>query len=410
MHKNKGFFKAITLVIIMITWNSMLMAQDPKNLVTPEIDSIMRNTLDYLEIRNSLIKQQYDIRQKEKQIGKTLSVLSKHNDEIAKERQIIESELAAINRHIDSLIPPSPQRKRPKANILDIINEGLSFSGDFGLNINQLALSNWAAGGESSSTGKAFADFTLTSNKKRYESKITGKFAFGISRFSDKRIEKSDDKIDISYSYSRRNTSWANFSLVSTFNTQFANGYTYPNDSVRISSFFAPAYLTVSAGYTFKTKKNVFQAYVSPFAGKVTFVMAQELADQGKYGVTPGYYDADSVFIHGENIAPALGANIIINFKQNIGKNITYSTLLNCFYNYFEHRNDGRVKIDVNWENTINFVINKSISAVLFVHLKYDHNTTFPVYETIEGVETVVDNIPKLQFKQSLGIALIHKF
>ena len=410
MHKNKGFFKAITLVIIMITWNSMLMAQDPKNLVTPEIDSIMRNTLDYLEIRNSLIKQQYDIRQKEKQIGKTLSVLSKHNDEIAKERQIIESELAAINRHIDSLIPPSPQRKRPKANILDIINEGLSFSGDFGLNINQLALSNWAAGGESSSTGKAFADFTLTSNKKRYESKITGKFAFGISRFSDKRIEKSDDKIDISYSYSRRNTSWANFSLVSTFNTQFANGYTYPNDSVRISSFFAPAYLTVSAGYTFKTKKNVFQAYVSPFAGKVTFVMAQELADQGKYGVTPGYYDADSVFIHGENIAPALGANIILNFKQNIGKNITYSTLLNVFYNYFEHRDDGRVKIDMNWENTIDFIINKNISAVFFIHLKYDHNTTFPVYETIEGVETVVDNIPKLQFKQSLGIALIHKF
>lgn len=394
----------------MITWNSMLMAQDPKNLVTPEIDSIMRNTLDYLEIRNSLIKQQYDIRQKEKQIGKTLSVLSKHNDEIAKERQIIESELAAINRHIDSLIPPSPQRKRPKANILDIINEGLSFSGDFGLNINQLALSNWAAGGESSSTGKAFADFTLTSNKKRYESKITGKFAFGISRFSDKRIEKSDDKIDISYSYSRRNTSWANFSLVSTFNTQFANGYTYPNDSVRISSFFAPAYLTVSAGYTFKTKKNVFQAYVSPFAGKVTFVMAQELADQGKYGVIPGYYDADSIFIHGENIAPALGANIILNFKQNIGKNITYSTLLNVFYNYFEHRNDGRVKIDMNWENTIDFIINKNISAVFFIHLKYDHNTTFPVYETIEGVETVVDNIPKLQFKQSLGIALIHKF
>lgn len=410
MHKNKGFFKAITLVIIMITWNSMLMAQDPKNLVTPEIDSIMRNTLDYLEIRNSLIKQQYDIRQKEKQIGKTLSVLSKHNDEIAKERQIIESELAAINRHIDSLIPPSPQRKRPKANILDIINEGLSFSGDFGLNINQLALSNWAAGGESSSTGKAFADFTLTSNKKRYESKITGKFAFGISRFSDKRIEKSDDKIDISYSYSRRNTSWANFSLVSTFNTQYANGYTYPNDSVRISSFFAPAYLTVSAGYTFKTKKNVFQAYVSPFAGKVTFVMAQELADQGKYGVIPGYYDADSIFIHGENIAPALGANIILNFKQNIGKNITYSTLLNVFYNYFEHRNDGRVKIDMNWENTIDFIINKNISAVFFIHLKYDHNTTFPVYETIEGVETVVDNIPKLQFKQSLGIALIHKF
>ena len=410
MHKNIGSFKVVMLVIILITGNGMLLAQNPKKLITPEIDSIARNMLDYLEIRNSLVKQQYDILQKEKQIGKTLSVLDRHSAEIASERRSIESELAAINRHIDSLAPPRPVTKRPKANLFDIINEGLTFSGDFGLNINQLALSNWAAGGESSSTGKAFADFTLTSNKKRYESKITGKFAFGISRFSDKRIEKSDDKIDLNYSHSRRNTSWANFSLVSTFNTQFANGYTYPNDSVRISSFFAPAYFTVSAGYTFKTKKNVFQAYASPLAGKVTFVMAQELADQGQYGVKPGYYDADSVFIHGENIAPALGANIIINFKHDIGKNVNYATMLNCFYNYSEKRNDGRVKIDMNWENTVNFIINKNISAVLFIHLKYDHNTTFPVYETIEGVETVVDNVPKLQFKESLGIALVHKF
>ena len=410
MRKPKLLITVILLVINIIANSSIVSAQNSGRFITPQIDSILRNTLDYLEIRNSLIKQQYDIRQKERQIGKTLSVLNKHNNEIVGERQSIESELAAINRHIDSLAPPRPVGKRPKANILDIINEGLTFSGDFGLNINQLALSNWAAGGESSSSGKAFADFTLTDNKKRYESKINGKFAFGIARFSDKRLEKSDDKIDISYSYSRRSGKLSNFSLVSTFSTQFANGYTYPNDSVRISAFFAPAYLTVSAGYTFKTKKDVFRAYISPFAGKVTFVMAQELADQGKYGVAPAYYDADSVFIHGENIAPALGANIIINFKQNIGKNITYSTLLNCFYNYFEHRNDGRVKIDMNWENTIDFIINKNISAVFFIHLKYDHNTTFPVYETIEGVETVVDNIPKLQFKQSFGIALIHKF
>ena len=47
---------------------------------------------------------------------------------------------------------------------------------------------------------------------------------------------------------------------------------------------------------------------------------------------------------------------------------------------------------------------------ILFVHLKYDHNTTFPVYETIEGVETVVDNVPKLQLKESVGIAFVHTF
>lgn len=409
--RNKGKTIAIiAMIITTIVISGQSFSQSPKNLVTPKIDSIFQNTLDYLEIRNSLVRQQFDIQQKERQIEKTLSVLNKHNAEIGNERQSIESELKAINRHIDSLIPPRPVEKRPKANILDIINEGLTFNGNFGLSINQLALSNWAAGGESSSSGKAFANFTLTDSKKRHESKLVGNFAFGISHFSDRRTEKSDDKIDIHYSHLRRTGKWANFSFVSTFNTQFANGYTYPNDSVRISTFFAPAYLTVSAGYTFKTKKDVFQAYVSPFAGKATFVMAQDLADQGQYGVKAGYYDADSTYIHGENIAPAIGANIIINFKQDIGKNINYVTLLNCFYNYSEKRDDGRVKIDINWENTINFVINKSISAILFVHLKYDHNTTFPVYETIEGVETIVDNIPKLQFKESLGIALIHKF
>ena len=84
--------------------------------------------------------------------------------------------------------------------------------------------------------------------------------------------------------------------------------------------------------------------------------------------------------------------------------------MLNTFYNYIERRDDDRLRLDVNWENTINFYITKYLSTILFVHLKYDHNTTFPVYETIEGVETVVDNVPKLQFKESLGIAFIHKF
>jgi hypothetical protein len=149
---------------------------------------------------------------------------------------------------------------------------------------------------------------------------------------------------------------------------------------------------------------------MSPVAGKVTFVMNQELADKGAFGVKKGYYDQDSIWIPGEHIAPAIGVNVIINYKQSIGKNITYTTLLNTFFNYIERHDDDRLPIDVNWENTVNFMITKYISTILFVHLKYDHNTTFPVYDDIEGVQTVVDNVPKLQFKESLGIAFIHKF
>ena len=403
-------FIRIILIFTSIFSAPPLIGQVRYSFATPQTDSICRNTLDYIRIKQSLTLQHLEVNQDLQQLEQTIKVLNQHLENTLNERQSIESELAVVNRHIDSLTPKRPDGPRPKENIIDILYERLSFHGSYGLNINQLALSNWAAGGENSSTGKAFANFTLIDHKRAFEQKLIGTFAFGISRFADKRIEKQDDKIDLTYSLSLNSKTQWNITTVSTFNTQFANGYKYPNDSTVISTFFAPAYLTVSAGYSYKTKDERFQIYMSPMAGKVTFVMNQDLADKGSFGVKKGYYDQDSLWIPGENIAAAVGINCIINYKQPIGKNVTYTTMLNTFYNYTEKRDDDRMRLDFNWENTFNFVISKSISTILFVNLKYDHNTTFPVYETIEGVETVVDNVPKLQVKESLGIAFIHRF
>ena len=386
------------------------MGQERFGFMTPKVDTICQNTLELIRIKQSLILQQYAVDNDVMQIQHTIDVMNAHLEEAKNERIAIDNELLAINRHIDSLTPKRPDGPRPKENIIDILYERLSFHGSYGLNINQLALSNWAAGGENTFAGKAFASFTLLDHKKTFEQKLIGNFAFGIARFASKGIEKQDDKIDLTYSLSRNSMTQWNLSSIVTFNTQFANGYKYPNDSTVISTFFAPAYLTLSIGCSYKTKDERFQIYMSPVAGKVTFVMNQELADKGAFGVKKGYYDQDSIWIPGEHIAPAIGVNFIINYKRSIGKNITYTTLLNTFYNYIERHDDDRLPIDVNWENTLNFMITKYISTILFVHLKYDHNTTFPVYDDIEGVQTVVDNVPKLQFKESLGIAFIHKF
>ena len=378
--------------------------------MTPAIDSICRTTLEYVQIKYLLMRQQEQIDKEALQLERTIGALTKEQEEISNEQKVIKGELAAINRHLDSITPKRPDGPRPKENIIDILYDRISFHGNYGLNINQLALSNWAAGGESSSTGKAFANINLVYRKRNFEQQLVGAFAFGISRFADKRIEKQDDKIDLTYSLSLNSKKRWNLSTVTTFNTQFANGYKYPNDSTVISTFFAPAYLTVSAGISYKTKDENFQIFLSPMAGKITFVMNQDLADAGSFGVKKGYYAQDSTWIPGENVTSAVGVNAIINYKRPIGKNITYNTMLNAFYNYTEMRDDDRVRIDFNWENTLHFVISKSLSTILFVNLKYDHNTTFPVYETVEGVETVVDNVPKLQFKESLGIAFIHNF
>lgn len=410
MTTTKRFLIHILLILISLTQSFKSFGQNPYPFSTPLIDSICCHTLDYIRIKNSLLRQQGQINQEMRQLELTINALKDHQAEIMREQKIIESELHIVNRYIDSLTPKRSNGPRPKENFINILNERLSFHGNYGLNIQQLALSNWAAGGENSGSGKAYANLQLVYRKQAFEQKLLGSFAFGLSRFADKRIEKSDDKIDLSYAISLNSKSQWNLSTVATFNTQFANGYKYPNDSTVISSFFAPAYLTLSGGYSYNNKKKNFQIFLSPLAGKITFVMNQNLANLGSFGVKKAYYDQDSTWFQGENIAASVGINVIINYKQAIGKNITYNTLLNSFYNYTEKIDDNRLRIDINWENSINFVITKYITTILFVHLKYDHNTTFPVYDTIDGVEIVTDNIPKLQIKESLGIAFVHNF
>lgn len=398
------------MTIIAVIATSHLFGQVGYPFMTPTIDSICQSTLEYVQIKYHLMRQQEQIALETQQIESTLAILNQEQANLHVEQAVVESELAAINRHLDSLTPKRPDGPRPKENIIDVISERLSFHGSYGLNINQLSLTNWAAGGESTWAGKAFADFKLVYKTKTVEQTFGGDFHFGLNRFADKRIEKTDDKIDLTYSLNRNTKDQWKITMVSTFNTQFANGYKYPNDSTVISTFFAPAYLTLSGGYTYKTKNERFQIYMSPIAGKITFVLNQDLADIGSFGVKKGYYDEEGNWVPGEKIAASLGVNVITNFKQPIGKSITYTTMLNLFYNYLERRDDNRLGFDVNWENTVNFVITKYLSAILFIHLKYDHNTTFPVYEEIDGAQVVVDNVPKIQLKESVGIAFLHKF
>ncbi len=63
-------------------------------------------------------------------------------------------------------------------------------------------------------------------------------------------------------------------------------GYNYPNDSVKISALFAPAYLLGSLGMDYKPKDD-FSAYISPVTSKITIVADKDLANQGAFGVTP---------------------------------------------------------------------------------------------------------------------------
>ena len=286
------------------------------------------------------------------------------------------------------------------------------FEGHLGVTLNQLAITHWAAGGESNGSGRISSNITYTHNRELFKYVVNGIFAYGMSNYTkDKRSEKSEDRCELSMTMSSNSNNDLTFTSIASLKTQFTNGYTYPNDSIPISRFFAPAYLNLSAGYNYNYN-NILSVYISPIAGKITFVTDQKLADAGSYGVEAGYwnvYDGDSLWVKGKNTLTELGINILIKYKQNFRNNISVFSTLNLYNNYMDPNRSNRWNIDVDWESGVKFTINKQISATLHIHMIYDDNIKFAITEIIDGKE-ITKQKPILQFKESLGISFLYKF
>lgn len=286
------------------------------------------------------------------------------------------------------------------------------FECDFGITLNQMAITHWAAGGESNGSGKLSSRLNYSYHRKIFKYDFDGIFVYGMSSYAkDKRYEKTEDRCEISMTMSHNNNHNLTFTALASLKTQFSDGYSYPNDSVPISGFFSPAYLNLSAGYNLNIK-DFISIYMSPIAGRLTFVTNQNLADAGAFGVEKAYWNVingDSTFVKGKNILSELGINILIKYKQKIGEDISIFSNLNLYNNYMDPNKDNRWNIDVDWETGVQFNINKRISAVVNIHLIYDDNIKFTVKEMVNGVE-ITHQRPILQFKESLGISFLYKF
>ena len=294
----------------------------------------------------------------------------------------------------------------------NIIISDHKFEGTLRVTLNQLAITHWAAGGESNGSGKVSSNLTYTYDRELFKYVVNGIFAYGMSNYTkDKRYEKSEDRCELSMTMSNNNSNNLTFTSIASLKTQFTNGYTYPNDSIPISGFFAPAYLNVSAGYNYNYK-NILSFYISPIAGKMTFVTNQKLANEGAYGVEAGYWEIhnnDSTWVNGKNTLTELGINILIKYKPDFKHDMSIFSTLNLYNNYMDPNKSNRWNIDVDWETGIKFTINKQISAIINIHLIYDDNIRFTVTENIDGKE-ITKQKPILQFKESLGISFLYKF
>ena len=261
----------------------------------------------------------------------------------------------------------------------------------FNVGFNQVTLSNWAAGGNNSISGNGVANFHLNyiGEKCSWENNIVS--GYGILKQNRESIQKTDDNIELTSTFGKKATDRWFYSGLLNFKSQFADGFNYPNDSVKISAFIAPGYLLGAAGMNYKLK-DYFTLFVSPITSKTTFVLDEMLSKAGAFGVDPN-----------KNVRNEVGGYVRVNFQKEIMKNIKLTSSLGMFSNYIENPEN----VDINWDLLILMKVNKFITASINTNLIYDDDVNITRDKNGDGINEI--NGPRTQFKEIIGIGFSYK-
>ncbi len=300
---------------------------------------------------------------------------------------------------------PTEAEKKLRTITIDTIH-GWKRGGIIGLNFSQASFTNWAAGGENSISLNSILSVFANYKMPNYFWDNMLDAGYGFIQQGKGKVIKTDDKIDFTSKYGRKASKDWYYAALLNFKTQMAPGYNYPNDSIKISTRFAPAYLLLALGMDYKPNEH-FSAFIAPLNLKNTFVNNTELADAGAFGVDKAIYDTSGVVItHGKKFKSEFGGYLRIVYQTTFfeDKSISLLTKLDLFSNYIHNPQN----IDVNWETIIGFKINKYFSATITTQLVYDDDIKIAIDDNGDGI---IDSYgPRIQFKEVIGIGFSYNF
>ena len=299
-----------------------------------------------------------------------------------------------------------------QSNFSQIINTELpdtisywSKENKVGLDISQITFVNWNAGGNNSISGLIKGQFIRTYTKENINWKNELIMRYGINKQESQEVRKTDDQFSFNSTFGYKRDTITNWYYAGkfNFNTQFANGYAYPNVDLAISRPFAPAYAFLGIGAEYSRKDLNLNFYLSPLTQKTTMVFDQRLADQGAFGVEKAVYDEFGTLLkHGKNIRNETGILVTNQWKKEIYTNINLENRIALYTDYIN--NFGN--IDVDWQIQLDLTVNQYVKANIGTHLVYDDDIKSK--EEVGGVQVVKG--PKIQLKQLLGVGVVYQF
>ncbi len=276
-----------------------------------------------------------------------------------------------------------------------------------GMNISEIAFVNWNAGGNNSISGLGNAKFERNYKHKKVQWNNEMIMRYGLNVQEGQKIRKTEDAFAINSTLGFKMEDLSNwyFSAKANFNTQFTNGYKYPDTDTPISGFMAPGYFLFGFGSEYSPEDKDFELYVSPITQKSTFVLDQDLADQGAFGVDKAVYDANGVKIKdGKQVVTELGFLITNSYQTKIYKNMFLSNRLTLYTDYLNSFGN----VDINWLLDVELKVNDYVVANIGTQVIYDNDVKFEEYEAPSGEKITYG--PRIQFKQALGVGVIYNF
>ena len=241
--------------------------------------------------------------------------------------------------------------------------------GNYVLNIQQVTLSNWAAGG--ASTFALNSGVTLFANYKKdskvWDTQMTLNLGFNRQGDRDYETRKTNDNFVFVSNYGRQLSTLMYLTTQLDARTQLLAGYKYsrPPGSesevrTKISDLLSPGYLQSSTGLNLRKTyedKSRLSVILSPFTGRFTIVMNDSLSNAGAFGVVPG-----------ENVRAEAGMSLAVGVADFVlMENVTWKADLNLFSNYESFGN-----MVVNFNSIIRLKVNKFISTRIETAVIYD--------------------------------------
>lgn len=293
-----------------------------------------------------------------------------------------------------------PMISLEKLEPLEMIQSQWFYDFSSSLGLNQTYLANWAKGGESSLSTlldvHGNANYENTASKLKWNNGARLKYGSIITE--ENGLRTNTDQLEINSQLNKELRKKLDFSAVFYTKHQIAKGYKKPSDEIPVSKFLNPGTFTVGLGFEYKPFKKTSINY-SLLSYKNTFVLDTTEIDPTNHGIEAG-----------RRFLQEMGGQMVVKNAVSVLDGLTIKNQVRLFSNYLNKPQN----IDVDWEINLEKRVNWFFTVLLNMHFIYDDDVRFEVLndndEPVMLPDGSVKKVPKLQFKQFMGLTFMFKF